>query len=117
MPRLERPPTPEGASHDKPLTVKELAAKEAIGRSRLQLQQTLGRFAAVERFAAAVPYVLMGLGALGTLLAGAYVGTQLMNSGRERRQQTIERAADETLQKPRREEAKAAERPAAETKR
>jgi hypothetical protein len=79
------------------MTVKELAAKEAVGRSRLALQRTLGRFEAVGRFAAAVPYLLMGLAALGILAAGAYIGTKLTNSGRERRQETIERAVDETF--------------------
>jgi hypothetical protein len=39
----------------------------------------------------------MGLAALGILAAGAYIGTKLTNSGRERRQETIERAVNETF--------------------
>jgi hypothetical protein len=104
LPRISPSAAGSGASQDKLLTAKELAAKEAIGRSRLALDTTLGRFEAVGRFAAAVPYVLMALAAAGTLIAGAYIGTQLTNSGRERRQETIQRAADEALKNPQREE-------------
>jgi hypothetical protein len=44
MPRLDRPVEQDRAAHQTPMTVKELAAKEAVGRSRLALEKTLGRF-------------------------------------------------------------------------
>jgi hypothetical protein len=116
LPRLERS-VAGGASHDKLMTAKELAAKEAIGRSRLQLQKTLGHFESLGRFASAVPYMLMALAAIGTLVTGAYIGTKLTNSGRERRQETIEWAAEETLKRPKHKDAPPAAGKVVETKR
>lgn len=73
---------------------KELAAREAIGRSLLGVERTLERFAAVQRIAAAMPYALIGLGAAVTIAAGLYVRDRMENSDRERRQETIERVVE-----------------------
>jgi hypothetical protein len=117
LPRFEHQPATTAGAPDKLMTAKELAAKEAIGRSRLQLQKTLGHFESLGRLAAAVPYLLMALAAIGTLVTGAYIGTKLTNTGRERRQQTIERAAEETLRRPKHEDAPATDGKTVETKR
>jgi hypothetical protein len=77
------------------LAGKELAAKEAIGRSLLAVQQSLDRYAVIQRTAAATPYALMALAAVLTITAGWYIRDQLLNSGRERRQETIERMLEE----------------------
>ncbi|MBL9163955.1 MAG: hypothetical protein JNL18_14580 [Planctomycetaceae bacterium] len=74
------------------LAVKELAAKEAIGRSMLAVQHSLDRYAVIQRVAAALPYALMALAAVLTIGAGWYIRDRLLHSGRERRQETIERA-------------------------
>lgn len=77
---------------ESPLAAKELAAKEAIGRSMLAVQQSLDRYAVIQRIAAALPYALMALAAVLTIGAGWYIRDRLLHSGRERRQETIERA-------------------------
>jgi hypothetical protein len=77
------------------LAGKELAAKEAIGRSMLAVQQSIERYALLQRIAAALPYALMALAAVLTITAGWYIRNQLLNSGRERRQETIERMLEE----------------------
>jgi hypothetical protein len=81
------------------------------------LHKTLGHFESLGRLASAVPYLLMAIAAIGTLVAGAYIGTKLTNTGRERRQQTIERAAEETLRRPKHDEAQAMDGKTIETKR
>lgn len=68
-----------------PLTAKELAAKEALGRSLLSVQKTLERHAAIERFAAAVPYLLIAVGTLATLWAGWTISDRLSRTSLERR--------------------------------
>jgi len=82
---------------DVPLTAKELAGKEAAGRARLNVEQTLERFAALQRFAAWGPYLLMGLAALATLAAGFYINNRLLGSGRERHKETIERLTEDPM--------------------
>ena len=78
------------------LTAKELAAKEAIGRSLLAVERTVQRYALFERIAAAMPYALMALAAVTTIGAGIYVRGRLLESGRERRQETIERMLEDS---------------------
>jgi hypothetical protein len=73
------------------LAGKELAAKEAVGRSLLAVQQSIERYAVIQRVAAAIPYGLIALAAITTIGVGFYVRERLLNSGRERRQETIER--------------------------
>ena len=77
------------------LAGKELAAKEAIGRSMLSVQQTIDQYALVQRLAAAVPYALVAIAAITTIGMGLYIRDRLLNSGRERRQVTIERALED----------------------
>lgn len=77
------------------LAAKELAAREAVGRSLLAVQRSLDQFALVQRLGAAVPYALIALGAVMVIGAGFYVRDRLLNSGRESRQATIERALEE----------------------
>jgi hypothetical protein len=72
-------------------------AREAVGRSLLGVEQTLQRYAALQRFASAIPYLLILLGAVVTIGTGFYVRNRMMNSGRERRQDTIERVVDAPL--------------------
>jgi hypothetical protein len=82
------------------LTAKELAAKEAIGRSLLAVERTVQRYALLERIAAATPYALMAIAAATTIGVGIYVRERLLDSGRERRQQTIERMLDDAASTP-----------------
>jgi hypothetical protein len=78
------------------LVAKEQAAKEAIGRSLLAMQHTIDRYALVQRLAAAVPYGLVAIAAITTIGMGLYIRERLLNSGRERRQATIERALEDS---------------------
>jgi hypothetical protein len=79
--------------HDERIAAKNLAAKESVARSLLAVEQTLERYALVQRSAAALPYVLMAAAALGTLTVGLYARDRLLNSDRQPRQETIERMA------------------------
>jgi hypothetical protein len=49
----------------------------------------------IQRVAAAVPYLLIAAAAMLTIAVGLYARDRLQNSGREPRQQTIERLATE----------------------
>jgi hypothetical protein len=91
----DRPSPPEAL-----LSAKELAAKEAHGRARLDLEQALQRVAALQRFAAWGPYMLMGLAAVGTIVAGFYISGRLLDADRERRQETIERLSADGQDQP-----------------
>ncbi|MBA4107493.1 MAG: hypothetical protein C0485_17285 [Pirellula sp.] len=73
------------------LAAKEQAAKEAIGRSMLAVQQSIERYALVQRIAAALPYALVAIAAVTTIGMGLYIRERLLNSNRESRQATIER--------------------------
>ncbi len=88
------------ARNDRMLAAKELAAKEAAARSRLDTAQSLQRYAALTRFGATMPYLLIGGAALATIFAGFYATNQLQNSGRERRKETIERVTDDAMRQP-----------------
>jgi hypothetical protein len=79
------------------IAAKQMTAREAVARSLLGVERTLDRFAAFQRFASTVPYLLMAAGALGTIGVGLYVRDRLQNSGRESRQATIERALDDDV--------------------
>ena len=78
------------------LAAKEQAAEEAIGRSLLAVQQSIERYALVQRIAAALPYALVAIAAVTTIGMGLYIRERLLNSNRESRQATIER----TLESP-----------------
>lgn len=78
------------------LVAKEQAAKEAIGRSMLAVQQSIERYAVIQRVAAALPYALVAIAAVTTIGMGLYIRERLLNSSRETRQATIER----TLESP-----------------
>ena len=82
------------------LAAKEHAAKEAIGRSMLAVQQTVDRYALVQRIAASLPYALVAIAAVATIGMGLYIRERLLNSGRETRQATIERALEASLPLP-----------------
>ena len=73
------------------LAAKEHAAREAIGRSMLAVQQAVDRYALVQRIAAALPYALVAIAAVTTIGMGLYIRDRLLNSNRETRQATIER--------------------------
>lgn len=73
------------------LAAKEHAAKEAIGRSMLAVQRTIDQYALVQRIAAALPYALVAIAAFTTIGMGLYIRDRLLKSGRESRQETIER--------------------------
>jgi hypothetical protein len=77
------------------LTAKELVAKEAIGRSLLAVEQTIQRYALVERIGTALPYAFMALAAAAVITAGFYIHHRLTNSPTETRQATIERLVKE----------------------
>ena len=80
------------------LKQKQKVAQESIGRASLRLHQTLERHAWLQRVAKAVPYALMGLGAVLVLVVGTYAYQRLMNSDTERRQETIERVASDAME-------------------
>jgi hypothetical protein len=79
------------------LAAKEQAAKEAIGRSMLAVQRTIDQYALVQRIAAALPYALIAIAAITTIAMGLYIRERLLNSDRETRQETIERALENPL--------------------
>ncbi len=81
--------------NDERIAGKELAAKEAVAQSLLNLNRTLERYGVIQRVAAAVPYLLIAAAAMLTIAVGLYARDRLQNSGREPRQQTIERLATE----------------------
>ncbi len=76
---------------------KQVAASEAIGEARLRLQRTLAQHAWVQRVAKVVPYALMGMAAVLTIVAGSFAYQRLMHSPVERRQETIERVASDAM--------------------
>ncbi len=80
---------------DEQVAAKRLVAHEAVARSLLGVEHTLARYAAVQRFAAAFPYVLMVAAAAGTIAVGLHIRDRIVNSGPERRQETIERVLNE----------------------
>ena len=73
-----------------------MVAHEAVARSLLGVDRTLQRYAAVERFAALFPYLLMAAAIAATATIGLYIRGKLASSGREPRQQAIERALDDS---------------------
>jgi hypothetical protein len=77
------------------IAAKHTIAREAVARSLMGVERTLDRYAAFQRFASAVPYLLMAAGAIGTIAVGLYIRDRLQSSGRESRQATIERALDD----------------------
>ena len=97
-------PTPAGFVHEptelkgeKLIKRKRVAAEDAIGKAKLELDRTLRRYAWVQRVARVLPYALMGLGALMTIAAGIYASQRLLDAQGERRQETIERVADDAM--------------------
>ena len=81
---------PESIGRSEPtLKRKQRAAQEALGRAALRLHQTLEQHALLQRVSKVVPYALMGLAGLLTIVAGVYFGQRLLESPAERRQQTI----------------------------
>jgi hypothetical protein len=80
---------------DAQLTAKELAGKESLGRAQLSVEQSLQRFAAIERAAAALPYALMAAAAIGIIALGFHLRQKLQSTDREARTAIIERLATE----------------------
>jgi hypothetical protein len=72
----------------------------SLAHSLLAVDRTLQRYNSLARLAAAMPYLLMAVAALLTIALGLYARDRLMNSGREPRQQTIERLATEPAEEP-----------------
>ncbi|MBX3427519.1 MAG: hypothetical protein KF688_17705 [Pirellulales bacterium] len=85
---------------DRLLVAKQNLAHDAVARAKLQFDRTVQRYESLSRFATAAPYLAMGFGALLILAAGWYVSVRILDSPRERRQQTIERLADDPLREP-----------------
>ncbi|RIK80522.1 MAG: hypothetical protein DCC67_09275 [Planctomycetota bacterium] len=83
------------------LAGKQAAAQEAVARSLLSVEQTLERYAAVGRLAAAAPYLMMVAAIAMIIAAGAYIHHRLQDAERDSRQEAIERALDDPLQEPR----------------
>lgn len=97
-------PIPGGVLHesvehrsDPTLKRKQLAAQEALGRAGLKLQQTLEQHAWLQGVAKVVPYALIGLAGLLTIIVGVNIGTSLLDSPVERRQETIQRVANDAM--------------------
>ena len=82
---------------EKFLKQKQSTAQDAIELAGLKVHRTLQRHAWVQRVAKVVPYLLMGLGTLATIVAGIYAGQRLLDSQGERRQQTIQRVAEDAM--------------------
>lgn len=74
-----------------------MRAREALARSLLGVERKLDRFAALQRFAAAAPYLMVLAGAIVTISMGAYVRNRMLNSDRESRQHTIQRVVSDPL--------------------
>jgi hypothetical protein len=83
---------------DTKLSAKQLASLEALGRSGLEVHQTLQRHATIGRIAAWMPYLLMGGAAAALLATGLYTANRLLAPGVERRRETIQRVADDAMQ-------------------
>lgn len=75
-------------------TARTMLTQEAIASSLLSVERTLERYDAVQRLAAAFPYVLMAVAAAATLGVGWMIRGALLESPRERRQETIERMVE-----------------------
>jgi hypothetical protein len=76
---------------DELAAAKQVVAREAIARSWLGVEQTLQRYAILQRLAAAFPYLLILIATAATVGAGLYIRERLVNSDRESRHETIER--------------------------
>jgi hypothetical protein len=77
---------------------KRAAAQDAVARSVLGVQRTLERYAAIVRFGALLPYLLM-LATMAVMAGvGYYVHRQLTATRYEPRQQTIERTIAEPVE-------------------
>jgi hypothetical protein len=92
-------PSTGGASSKDPsrehfATARTTRAQEAIASSLLGVERTLARYDAVQRLAAAFPYALMAVAAAATLGVGWLIRGALLDSPRERRQETIERMVE-----------------------
>ncbi len=85
-------------AQDKLIAAKELAAREALGRSLLGVQQTIQRHRSLESIAAWAPYLLIAAGSLLTIAAGTYTYQRLQDSRDERRKETIERVTNNPMQ-------------------
>lgn len=85
-------------SLEKIFLVKDLAAKEALARSSLQLQQTLERYDLIQRLGAWTPYLLIAVATIVTICVGTYAYLCLSDYGGERRQSTINRVVEDPMQ-------------------
>ncbi|WP_145063776.1 hypothetical protein [Adhaeretor mobilis] len=100
-------PMPGGVLHDvverrdapahKLIKSKQLAAQEALGQAGLRVHGVLDRNEWLQRVAQGVPYALIALGTLLMIAAGVHLASRLQDSPGERRQQTIERVAEDAL--------------------
>jgi hypothetical protein len=79
------------------LAAKQSTAQEAVARSLLSVEQTLERYAGLDRVAAMLPYLLIGAAAAGLLVTGLYIRERMQTSEREKRHQTIERVVGDPL--------------------
>lgn len=84
--------------HEPSLRDKQLAAQEALGRAGLVFHQTLARHAWLARVAKVVPYALMALAGVLTIIAGISIGQRLHKAPAESREQTIERVQDNAME-------------------
>lgn len=90
----------EPSSFAAQIAAKEAAAREAVARSLLGVQRTLDRHESLRRFAARVPYLLIGLGATVTIAAGFYIASRLTDATTETRRQTTERVGENAMGEP-----------------
>jgi len=79
------------------LAEKQSVAQEAVARSLLSVEQTLERYAGLERIAAMLPYLLIGAAAIVLFITGLYIRERMQDSERESRHETIERVVDDPL--------------------
>lgn len=82
---------------DHVLIAKQRVAQDALGRAKLALDRTLQRHLWLRRFASVMPYILMVVAVAGLFAAGWYVTARLANGPRERRQETIQRVAEDGM--------------------
>lgn len=80
-----------------PLAPQELAARESLGKFRLQIQRAKARYAAWQRAASWLPWLWMGAAAIFVLGWGLWIGQRLLDAGVERHRDTIERIARDPL--------------------
>ena len=79
---------------------KRLAAKEAVGRSMLNVQRTIQRYTIFKRLSKFLPYALVALAAIVIIIVGVTARNTLKETGAERRRDTTVRVLNDPMNQP-----------------